>query len=83
MSVIREGEDLIMQLRYSAQSVGAFDLLARAARSTGDDAWFFTPSRSIVANRRIQTFLSQSLEIKDSHRLLNIKNNIKMSKMVK
>lgn len=34
MSVIREGEDLIMQLRYNMQSVGVFDLFTSAAWST-------------------------------------------------
>lgn len=33
MSVIREGEDLILQLRYKMQSVGVFDLFTRAAWS--------------------------------------------------
>lgn len=36
MSVIREGEDLIMQLRYSMESVGVFDLFTRAAGSAED-----------------------------------------------
>lgn len=37
MSVIREGEDLILQLRYKMQNVGVFDLLTRAAWSIKDD----------------------------------------------
>lgn len=37
MSVIREGEDLIMQLRYNMESVGVFDLFTRAPGSTKDD----------------------------------------------
>lgn len=37
MSVIREGEDLIMQLRYKMERVGVFDLFTRAAGSTKDD----------------------------------------------
>lgn len=36
MSVIREGEDLILQLRYNMQSVGVFDLFTRAASSIKD-----------------------------------------------
>lgn len=37
MSVIREGEDLILQLRYNMQSGGVFVLFTGAAWSIKDD----------------------------------------------
>lgn len=51
MSVIREGEDLIMQLRYSVESVGVFDLFTRAVGRywKRNKTLFFIPLFNIIA----------------------------------